>query len=78
MTGSGSQRWHATRLPILLGLMATTPLWLAQSVWAHANLLRAVPGPSAATQQPPARVTLWFSERIAPDFRRFPEKLILC
>jgi len=68
MMGSGSQRWQFTHLLILLGLVATFLLWLAQSVYAHANLLRAVPEPSAVLQQPPARVSLRFSERIAPDF----------
>jgi copper transport protein len=46
----------------------TAPLWLAQRVSAHANLLRAVPEPNTVLQQPPSRVILWFSERIAPDF----------
>jgi len=68
MPSSGNQHWHATYLLMLFGLVATFPLWLAQSVYAHANLLRAVPEPNAAIQPPPARVTLWFSERIAPDF----------
>jgi copper transport protein len=68
MPSSGNQHWHATYLLILFGLVATFPLWLAQSIYAHANLLRAVPEPNAAMQQSPARVTLWFSERIAPDF----------
>jgi copper transport protein len=53
---------------MLLGLVTIAPLGLAQSVDAHANLLRAVPEPNAVLQQPPARVTLWFSERIAPGF----------
>jgi copper transport protein len=68
MPRSGHQPWLATYLAILCGLVATSPLWLTQSVYAHANLLRAVPEPNAAMQQPPARVTLWFSEHIAPDF----------
>jgi copper transport protein len=40
----------------------------AQPVYAHANLLRAVPEPNSVLQQPLARITLWFSERIAPGF----------
>src|SRR5262245_5825181 len=68
MTASRSQPWYATHLLILLGLVATFPLWVAQSVCAHANLLRAVPEPHTELQQPPARLTLWFSEQIAPGF----------
>src|SRR5438477_8999258 len=68
MTGHGGQRWHAAPLLMLMGLVAMSPLVLAEQVWAHANLLRAAPESSAVLQQPPARVTLWFSERIAPDF----------
>jgi copper transport protein len=48
--------------------MITAPLGLAQRAAAHANLLRAVPAPNAVLEQPPAQVTLWFSERIAPAF----------
>src|SRR5438105_1886460 len=58
MMGSGGQRWHAIHL-ILLGLVATSPLVLVQSVWAHANLLRAAPESSAVLQQPTARVLRW-------------------
>jgi copper transport protein len=68
MTGSGGQCWPATHLLILLGCVALAPLMLVQSVSAHANLLRAVPEPQAVLQQPPARIALWFSERIAPGF----------
>jgi methionine-rich copper-binding protein CopC len=51
----------------LPGLMILS-LLPAQRVYAHANLLRAVPEPNAVLQQPLERVTLWFSERIAPNF----------
>ena len=68
MTGHRGQPWYAARLLMLMSLVATSPLVLAEHVWAHANLLRAVPEPSAVLQQSPAHVTLWFSERIAPDF----------
>ena len=68
MTGHGRQRWHTFSVVMLLGLVTTAPLWLAQRVGAHANLLRAIPEPNAVLQQPPSRVILWFSERIAPDF----------
>src|SRR5262245_50100887 len=68
MTGHRGQHWDAAHLLMLIGPVAVSPLVLAGHVWAHANLLRAVPESSAVLQQPPARVTLWFSERIAPDF----------
>src|SRR5262245_2755011 len=60
MTGSSGQHWHTIHALLLLGLVVMSPLGLAQSVWAHANLLRAVPESTAVLQQPPARVTLWF------------------
>ena len=63
----GSQCWYLTRLLILPGLMALCVL-PAQQVYGHANLLRAVPEPNTVLQQPLERVTLWFSERIAPGF----------
>src|SRR5437868_11079718 len=68
MMGRRGQCWHAIHFLILLGLVATSPPVLVQRVSAHANLLRAAPEPHAVLQQPPARITLWFSERIAPGF----------
>jgi methionine-rich copper-binding protein CopC len=68
MTGQTRQRWDPWPLLLLLGVVATAPLGLAPRAEAHANLLRAVPEPNAVLQQPPAQVTLWFSERIAPAF----------
>jgi methionine-rich copper-binding protein CopC len=59
----GSPCWYLTRLLMLPGLMALS-LLPAQRVYAHANLLRAVPEPNAVLQQPLERVTLWFSERL--------------
>jgi copper transport protein len=67
MMGQTRQRWAPWPL-LLLAVMLTVPLGLAQCAEAHANLLRAVPEPNAVLQQPPAQVTLWFSERIAPAF----------
>lgn len=61
------QCWYLTRLLMLSGLMALCIL-PAQQASGHANLLRAVPEPNTGLQQPLERVTLWFSERIAPDF----------
>ena len=63
----GGRCRHLTQLLILLGLSALSVL-PAQNVYAHANLLRAVPEPNTVLQQPMARVSLWFSERIAPGF----------
>src|SRR5215813_13382561 len=68
MPGSSGQHWHTVHVLLLLGLVVMSPLGLARSVWAHANLLRAVPESTAVLQQPPARVTLWFSEHIASGF----------
>src|SRR5262249_40899736 len=68
MMGQTRQRRDPWPLLLLLGLAITAPLGLAQRAGAHANLLRAIPEPNAVLQQPPAQVTLWFSERIAPAF----------
>jgi copper transport protein len=68
MMGQTLQCWDPWPLLLLLGVMTTAPLGLAPHAEAHANLLRAVPEPNAVLQQPPAQVTLWFSERIAPAF----------
>jgi len=63
----GGRRQYLTQLLILTGFSVLFVL-RAQNVYAHANLLRAVPEPNTVLQQPMAQVTLWFSERIAPGF----------
>jgi copper transport protein len=68
MMGQTHQRWDPWPLLLLLGVVTIAPLGLAQRAGAHANLLRAIPEPNTVLGQPPAQVTLWFSERIAPAF----------
>jgi copper resistance protein C len=38
------------------------------SGWAHAVLVKSSPPPRAALTRPPARVQLWFNERLEPQF----------
>ncbi|MEO8392709.1 MAG: copper resistance protein CopC [Chloroflexota bacterium] len=39
-------------------------------VWAHANLLRSDPTPSATLDSAPQTISLWFTEAVEPDFSR--------
>jgi methionine-rich copper-binding protein CopC len=45
-------------------------LALAPLAWSHAQLLRSVPARRAVLRRPPARVELWFNERLEPAFAR--------
>jgi copper transport protein len=54
--------WPAVCLLLLCGLGSARP------VSAHAILVRASPAPNAMLRIPPARVLLWFSERLDPAF----------
>lgn len=49
-------------------LVLFTHLLQVEVVLAHANLVRAEPGPSSVLAQPPGRVSLWFTEPIEPGF----------
>jgi copper transport protein len=59
-------RWRATTVLRLAGVAAMALCLLYRTVHAHANLVRAVPAPQTVLQQAPERVTLWFTEPIAP------------
>ena len=50
----------------LLGLLAFSPVGLL----GHAFLVKSVPGRRAVVAQPPARVDLWFSERLEGAYSR--------
>jgi len=39
-------------------------------IWAHANLLRSDPAPSATLDSAPQAISLWFTEALEPDFSR--------
>ena len=53
--------WGCALLPLLVA---------AAAAWGHAVLLRSAPANRAVLSQPPARVELWFSERIEPVYAR--------
>jgi copper transport protein len=55
-------------LLLIAGIAAVCQLWLAQPVLAHANLVRAEPSPNSVLEQPPDRVTIWFTEPLEPEF----------
>jgi copper transport protein len=56
-------------LLILLALLAGSLQFLpAPPVFAHSSLVRAQPAPNSVLQEPPARITIWFSEPIEPGF----------
>lgn len=48
---------------------AAGPVWLAaQPLYAHANLERSQPAANSVLDQPPDRVTIWFTEPLEADF----------
>lgn len=52
-----------------LALLATLTL-LATETAAHAVLVRSAPAARAALSRPPARVDLWFNERLEPAYSK--------
>jgi len=48
--------------------LAAAALWWAPPAHSHAVLVRSVPASRAALKEAPARVQLWFSERLEPAF----------
>ena len=56
--------WHRIAGLIVALAVVSTPALL----FAHARLLRMVPAANARLAQPPAKLSLWFSERPEPQF----------
>jgi len=52
------------------GGVLTALLLAAAAAWGHAVLVRSSPANRAVLSQPPARVELWFNERIEPAYAR--------
>ena len=52
-------------LPILLALLLTPAVG-----WSHAYLVKSAPARRAVLLRAPARVQLWFNERLEPQFSR--------
>jgi len=52
---------------VLLGLALAAPAW----AWAHASLVKSVPAHRAVLQRAPAKVQLWFNERLEPRYSSF-------
>ena len=68
MTGHGRQRWHTFSVVMLLGLVTHCPPVAGPACGCPCESPPGQPEPNAVLQQPPTRVILWFSGRIAPDF----------
>src|SRR5258706_12375538 len=43
-------------------------LLASQTLWAHAYLVKSAPAPRAVLHRSPARIQLWFNERLEPKF----------
>jgi methionine-rich copper-binding protein CopC len=56
------------RMPPLLLLVAGYLLLVAPAVWAHAYLVKSVPAQRAVLYRAPARIQLWFNERLESGF----------
>ncbi|MEO8394110.1 MAG: copper resistance CopC family protein, partial [Chloroflexota bacterium] len=54
----------------LLLLLFLSVLIGVSPVWAHANLLRSDPTPSATLDSAPQTISLWFTEAVEPNFSR--------
>ena len=54
--------------PTFLLLAAGSLLLLAPAVWAHAYLVKSVPAQRAVLYRAPARIQLWFNERLESGF----------
>lgn len=68
-TGGVSAGWRA-RLAAAVVAGAVAGLALVPVVGAHAVLVRSTPANRAVVAQAPARVQLWFNERIEPAYAR--------
>jgi methionine-rich copper-binding protein CopC len=63
----------AAREVIVTRVVHAVGLWLMLlsiplTAWGHAELLKSVPARRAVLSRPPARVQLWFNERLEPAF----------
>ena len=63
---SGRGRCPLKGAVIAAGLLAGA--LSASGAWAHAYLVKAIPAQRAVVFAPPARVVLWFNERLEPRF----------
>ncbi|OGA04780.1 MAG: hypothetical protein A3H35_09590 [Betaproteobacteria bacterium RIFCSPLOWO2_02_FULL_62_17] len=52
---------------VLLGLALAAPAW----AWAHASLVKSAPAHRAVLHRAPAKVQLWFNERLEPRYSSF-------
>jgi methionine-rich copper-binding protein CopC len=65
---TGKGRLEGGTLKVLLLCVAlAAPSW----VWAHASLVKSVPAQRAVLDRPPAKIQLWFSERLEARFSSF-------
>lgn len=61
---------NTMRRGIVLTVFILMALWGAGRVFAHANLLRAQPGPNAVLEFSPPEIRLWFSEPLEAQFSK--------
>lgn len=47
------------------------PLFAPAPVWAHAYLVKSVPAQRATLYRTPAKIQLWFNERLEPGYSSF-------
>jgi copper resistance protein C len=70
-TSCGTHRYLSEEnnmLPTLLLLVAGYLLFPATAVWAHAYLVKSIPAQRAVLYRAPARIQLWFNERLESGF----------
>jgi hypothetical protein len=60
----------AIRLLTGVGALLLALAAVATVAWGHAQLVKSVPARGAVLVRPPARVQLWFNERLEPAFAR--------
>jgi methionine-rich copper-binding protein CopC len=56
---------------VLKGLLLCMVLVAPSCAWAHASLVKSVPAQRAVLDRPPAKIQLWFSERLEARFSSF-------
>ena len=55
----------------MLGLGLVLALSAPLGAWAHASLVKSVPAQRAVLHRAPARIQLWFNERLEPRYSSF-------
>ena len=56
---------------LALAALLATLLLVPSSLWAHAYLVKSVPAQRATLYRTPAKIQLWFNERLEPRYSSF-------